>query len=163
MLNNKYVLIRNLAALFIAGNLVNWLFPFPAIVWRVSLVLLALFVIIFKEGKRLPCENAILVFVVLNLVYFFISYLWEKQSTTQIGNVLCALLPLSLFTYLSERKVMTDRFITGLSAVLLVCALFNYNYFLNNALDTIGADNDTSITNNASTPLLMILPMIFLM
>ena len=107
----KNTFIRNLALLFIAGNLGGWLFPFPNMVWRVALVLLCLYVIVFEEGKRLPCEKVLLFFVAFNLLHFFISFLWKNPSYTQIGNILCALLPLSLFVCLSQKGVMNDRFI----------------------------------------------------
>ena len=163
MFKNIYILLRNLATLFIVGNMVYWVFPFPAVVWRVALVLLSLFVIFFKEGKRLPCENTVLVFVVFNLIHFFVSYLWKNPSTTQIGNILCALLPLSLFTCLAEKKVMTDRFFMVFGLILIVSSILHFYHAESEALIRMAAADDTDITNNASTSFLMILPMLFLM
>jgi len=160
---NKYNLIRNLALLLIAGNMVGWLFPFPYVVWRVGLVLLSLYVIVFEEGKRLPCEKALLVFVAFNLLYFFISCLWENPSYTQIGNILCALLPLSLFVCLSQKGVMTDRFISVMGIVLLVTAILRYYNYSRMVIIRLGVDEDTEITNNASSVMLLLLPMLFLM
>lgn len=163
MFKNKYILFRNLATLFITCNMVYWVFPFPPVVWRVALVLLSLFVILFKEGKRLPCENAVLLFVVFNFIHFFVSYLWQDSSTTQIGNILCALLPLSLYTCLGVNKVMTDRFFTFAGIVLLIAAILQYYHAERLALLKLEVDNDTDITNNASVAFLMLLPMTFLM
>lgn len=160
---NKYTLIRNLALLCIAGNMVGWLFPFPNMVWRVGLVLLCLYVIVFDEGKRLPCEKALLFFVAFNLLHFFISFLWKSPSYTQIGNILCALLPLSLFVCLSQKEVMTDRFITVMGIVLLITAVLQYYNYSRMAIIRSGVDEDTDITNNASAAMLMLLPMLFLM
>ena len=36
---DKFILIRNLAIFCMIGNLLYFLFPFPAIVWRLSFVL----------------------------------------------------------------------------------------------------------------------------
>lgn len=159
----KNTFIRNLALLFIAGNMVGWLFPFPNMVWRVALVLLCLYVIVFEEGKRLPCEKALLVFVAFNLLHFFISFLWKNPSTTSIGNILCALLPLNLFVCLSQKGVMNDRFITVMGIVLLIIAVLQYYYYSELMLMISGLDKDTNITNNASVAMLMLLPMLFLM
>lgn len=160
---NKYNLIRNLALLSIAGNMVGWLFPFPNMVWRVGLVLLSLYVIVFEEGKRLSCEKALLVFVAFNLLHFFISFLWKNPSYTQIGNILCALLPLSLFVCLSQKGVMNDRFITVMGIVLLITAILQYYHYARMEVLRSAVDEDTDITNNASVAMLMLLPMLFLM
>ncbi len=162
MIINKYILIRNLALLSIAGNMVGWLFPFPYLVWRFALVLLSLYVIVFEEGKRMSCEKALLVFVAFNLLYFFISFLWENPSYAQIGNILCALLPLSLFVCLSQKKVMNDCFITVMGVVLLVTAVLQYYHYERMALLELRND-DVDITNNSAVAFLMLLPMVFLM
>ena len=159
----KYNLIRNLALLFIAGNMVGWLFPFPNMVWRLGLVLLSLYVIVFEEGKRLPCENALLFFIAFNLLHFFISFLWKNPSYTQVGNILCALLPLSLFVCLSQKGVMNDRFIAVMGIVLLITAILQYYHYTRMAIIRSEVDEDTDITNNASVAMLMLLPMLFLM
>ncbi len=160
---NKYNLIRNLALLCIAGNMVGWLFPFSNLIWRLGLVLLSLYVIVFEKGKHLPCEKAVLLFVVINLLHFFFSYLWKNPSTTQIGNILCALLPLSLFVCLSQKGVMNDRFITVMGIVLLITAILQYYHYTRMAIINLAVDEDTDITNNASVAMLMLMPMLFLM
>lgn len=159
---NKYNLIRNLALLVIAGNMVGWLFPFPYVVWRVSLVLLALYVVLFESGKLLLCEKALLFFAIFNLLHFFVSLSWQTPSTTQIGNILCALLPFSLFVCLSEKSVITERFIFVMGIVLLITSILHYYHYERMALIMIG-DEDTDITNNASVAFLMLLPLLFLM
>lgn len=160
---SKYNLIRNLALLCIAGNMVYWVFPFPPLVWRLTLILLSLFMIVSEEGKRLPCEKAVLVFAFVNLIHFFVSYLWKTPSMGQIGNILCALLPLSLFTCLAEKEVMTDRFFTIAGIVLLVTSILRYYQAEREALMMLNASEDEDITNNASVAFLMLLPMAFLM
>ncbi len=160
---NKYNLIRNLALLSIAGNMVGWLFPFPNIIWRVSLVLLSLYVILFEEGKRLPCEKVLLFFVAFNLLHFFISFLWKTPSYTQIGNILCALLPLSLFTCLAEKGVLTDKFISIMAVILLITGVLQFYHYERMAIIRSALDEDMDVTNNASVALLMLLPLLFLL
>lgn len=161
MIKNKYILIRNLALLCIAGNMVGWLFPFPYLVWRLSLVLISLYVILFEEGKRLPCENALLVFTAFNLLHFFISYLWKIPSTTQIGNILCALLPLSLFVCLSQKGVMNHKFFTFTGILLLICAILQYYHYERMAIMGSSRD-DVDVVNNSTVAFLMLLPMVLL-
>ena len=162
MIKNKYVLIRNFALICIAGNMVGWLFPFPNLVWRLTLVLISLYVILFEEGKRLPCEKAVLIFTAFNLLHFFISYLWKNPSMTQIGNILCALLPLSLFVCLSQKGVMNDRFFTIAGIILVVTAVLQYYHYERMIL--MGRTNeDADITNNSTVAFLMLLPMVFLL
>lgn len=163
-MTNKYILFRNLAIFCVAGNMVYWLFPFPAVVWRVVLVLLSFYVIFIEGGKLLPCEKIILAFTAFNLLHFVISYLWKNPSTTQIGNIVCALLPLSLFVRLSEKGVINDKFITLVGFVLLFLSILRYYHYERMViLAMIAGDDDTDITNNASVAFLMLLPMIFLM
>lgn len=161
MHNKKYNLIRNLALLFIVGNMVGWVFPFPNIVWRVSLVLLSLYVVLFEEGKRLPCEKALLFFIAFNLLHFAISFLWGTPSSTQIGNILCALLPLSLFTCIAEKGVMTDKYVSIMAVILVIAGIMQFYHYEQMVLIKKGIE-DMNVTNNASVALLMLLPMLFL-
>lgn len=162
MFHNKYILIRNLATLFIVCNMLSWVFPFPPIFWRVGLVLLALYVIVLEQGKRLFCEKAILFFVAFNLIHFFISFLWIEPSTTQIGNILCALLSLSLFAYLSEKGVMTEKYFSIVGAGLIVVAVLQYFHARTSMLEQRRLDYDANITNGATGLFLFLLPMLFL-
>ena len=75
MLKNRYIFIRNLALLFIACNLLYWIFSFPPAVWRVGLVLLSIYVITFEGGAKTGIEKTVLAFTGLNLVFFFLSFL----------------------------------------------------------------------------------------
>ena len=83
---NKYIFIRNLALLLIVCNMLGWLFPFPNLIWRVAFVLLSLYVIAFEETKRLPCEKAVLLFTLLNLVHFFISLLATSLAASALAS-----------------------------------------------------------------------------
>lgn len=158
---NKYIFIRNLALLSIAGNMVGWLFPFPNLVWRLLLVVLSLYVIIKEEDGFLPCEKAVLIFTAFNLLHFFICFLWMSPGATQIGNILCALLPLSLFVCLAQKGVMNDKFFVVAGIVLLVAAILQYQHYERVILMSRVSGNE-DITNNSSVAFLMLLPMVFI-
>jgi len=157
----KYIFIRDIALLSIVGNMVGWLFPFPNLVWRLLLVVLSLYVIIKEEDRFLPCEKAVLIFTAFNLLHFFICYLWESPGATQIGNILCALLPLSLFVCLAQKGVMSDKFFVVAGIVLLVAAILQYQHYERIILLSRESDNE-NVTNNSSVAFLMLLPMVFL-
>lgn len=163
-MTDKYILFRNLAFFFVAANMIFWIFPFPAIVWRMSLLIISLYVIFVEGGKLLPSEKIVLAFAAFNFLHFVISYLWRNPSTAQIGNILCALLPLSLFVRLSEKGVINDKFITIAGFVLLFLSIFRYYYYEHMVIIALMRGDDiTGITNNASVTFLMLLPMLFLM
>lgn len=160
---NKYVLIRNLAILCMVGNMLYFLFPFPAIVWRLSFVLLSLYCV-FENGARFGfsrMEKAILVFVGVNLVYFFVAYLWLTPSTTHIGNTLYALLAFTTFAFLGKTGRLTSKFVTAIAILFMVAAIpafYNAQQIALSKLVTGGEDT----TTNASRLFLMLLPLIFL-
>jgi O-antigen ligase len=139
-----------------------WVFPFPPIIWRVGLILLSLYVLFLEKSKFLPCEITVLVFSAFNLFHFFISYLWQNPSTTQIGDILCAMLSLSIFVCLSQKRVMTDLLFTVVGIILLACAILNYYHFQSEMLSQ-KTDDIVNITNNATESFLMLLPMLFLL
>ena len=152
--------MRNIAVLFIFCNTVYWFFPFPPVVWRVGLVLLSLFVIIFREGKKAKCEKLVLSFAALNLIYFFLSYYHIAPSTTQLGNILCALLSLNFFAYLGEKGVMTESFFAVTIVLLIVASVFGFYHGRALALARMMNYADTT-TVNESGPFLLLLPMVF--
>ena len=162
MFKNRYILIRNLALLFIVGNLMYWIFPFPPVVWRLAIVLLSLYVIFFEGGIKTKFEKTVVIFAGVNLLYFFLSFGSIVPSTTQIGNTLCALLTLSLFACCGEKGVMTDKFFTVVSIILLLASIAAYYHAQITAWIQYGLQEGTDITNNATSAFLMLLPMLFL-
>lgn len=163
MFKNKYIFIRNLYILLLVCELVSGLFPFPPGIWRISMVLVALYTIVFKEGKRLPSENIVLFFVIFNMIHFFVSYLWIIPNTTQIGNILCALLSLSFFTCLSQKGVLDDKFFTFVGVVLIIAAIYKYYHQITIvATRRMESEEEVEFTNNTTVTFLMLLPMLFL-
>ena len=157
----KFVLIRNLAIFFIAGNTLYHLFPFPPIIWRIGFVLLAFYCTCLSlKHKLLGVEKSILAFVALNLVYFFISFLWITPSTTQIGNTLYALLGFNLFVLLGTKGVLTGRFFSTVATIIALAGIPYFYHAQKLALENLQG-NSEEVTNNASVIFLMLLPMLF--
>lgn len=159
---NKFLLIRNVGIFLILGNLLYHLFPFPPVVWRLLFVLLAVYnvVLSIKKGRLLQVERFVLFFCVLNLVYFFVSYLWITPSTTQIGNTLYVTLAFVMFIFWGERGLLTERFFMIAACLLVFCGSV---YFYHAQMLALQNTWNEDITVNASTIFLVLLPMMFLL
>lgn len=162
IVQDKFILIRNLAIICMIGNLLYFLFPFPAIVWRLSFVLLSLYCV-YEDYIRYGfsgIEKAILIFTGLNLIYFFVSYLWSNPSTTTLGNTLYALLAFVMFAFLGKEGILTQKFILVSALSLTVAAIPSFFNAQQLALAKLASGGDET-TVNASTIFLMLLPLLF--
>ena len=162
IVQDKFILIRNLAIICMIGNLLYFLFPFPAIVWRLSFVLLSLYCV-YEDYIRYGfsgIEKAILIFTGLNLIYFFVSYLWSNPSTTTLGNTLYALLAFVMFAFLGKEGILTQKFILVSAILLSVAAIPSFFNAQQLALAKLASGGDET-TVNASTIFLMLLPLLF--
>lgn len=162
IVQDKFVLIRNLAIFCMIGNLLYFLFPFPAILWRLSFVLLGLYCVYvgyIRYGFS-GVEKAILLFTGLNLIYFFVSYLWNNPSTTTLGNTLYALLAFVMFAFLGKKGTLTRKFILVSAILLTVAAIPSFYNAQQLALAKLASGGDET-TVNASTIFLMLLPLLF--
>lgn len=159
---DKFILIRNLAIFCMIGNLLYFLFPFPAIVWRLSFVLLSLYCVYedYIQYGFSGIEKAILIFTGLNLIYFFVSYLWSNPSTTTLGNTLYALLAFVMFAFLGKEGILTQKFISVSAILLTVAAIPSFYNAQQLALAKLASGGDET-TVNASTIFLMLLPLLF--
>ncbi len=161
IVQDKFILIRNLAIICMIGNLLYFLFPFPAIVWRLSFVLLSLYCV-YEDYIRYGfsgIEKAILIFTGLNLIYFFVSYLWSNPSTTTLGNTLYALLAYVMFAFLGKEGILTHKFILVSAILLTVAAIPSFYNAQQLALAKLASGGDET-TVNASTIFLMLLPLL---
>lgn len=158
---DKFILIRNLAIFCMIGNLLYFLFPFPAIVWRLSFVLLGLYCVYagYIRYSFSGVEKAILLFTGLNLIYFFVSYLWNNPSTTTLGNTLYALLAFVMFAFLGKKGTLTRKFILVSAVLLTVAAIPSFYNAQQLALAKIASGGDET-TVNASVLFLMLLPLL---
>lgn len=158
---NQTILIRNFAILCMIGNLLYFIFPFPPIVWRLSFVLVSLYCVYINYIRYglSNVEKAILSFVCLNLVYYFISYLWNNPSTSLIGTTLYLMLSFNMFAFLGKEGVLTQKFILVASILLTISMIPSfYNYQQLALMQRSGVD---STTVNESVFFLMLLPLLF--
>ena len=105
-------------------------------------------------------EKAILMFSGLNLIYFFVSYLWNNPSTTTLGNTLYALLAFVMFAILGKKGILTRKFIL-VSAILLTVAAIPSFYNAQRLAFAKLVSGGEETTVNASTIFLMLLPLLF--
>ncbi|MBR3757492.1 MAG: O-antigen ligase family protein [Bacteroidaceae bacterium] len=142
------------------GYLLYFMFPFPPIIWRLLFVVIALIATSYRINELEKHEKLAIVFLCFNLLYFIISFNWLKNpSFTQIGNIICTLLAIPLFTSLGRKGVFTNKFII-VSFILLFIA--GIGYFIDGfrvATDLQG-NNDEEVTNNSGTVFLFLLPFI---
>ena len=162
IVQDKFILIRNLAIFCMIGNLLYFLFPFPAIIWRLSFVLLGLYCAYagyFRYGFS-SVEKVILIFAGLILMHFFLSYLWNDPSTGAIGNILYAQLSFVIFAFLGKKGILTHKFISVSAILLTVAAIPSFYNTQQLALARLASGGDET-TVNASTIFLMLLPLLF--
>lgn len=162
IVQDKFILIRNLAIICMVGNMLYFLFPFPAIVWRLTFVVLSL-CCVYADYIRFGfsgIEKAILMFTGLNLIYFFVSYLWSIPSTTTLGNTLYALLAFIMFSFLGKKGILTQKFILVSAVLLTVAAIPSFYNAQQLALAKLIRGGDDA-TVNASVIFLMLIPLLF--
>lgn len=158
----KYFWLRNIALFSICGFLCFSLFPFPPIIWRLLFLLISLVTIIPNINGCTQLEKMVIGFCLLNIIYYFVSFLWlASPSTTQIGNISVTLLALPLFCILGRKGVFSERFII---IALISLVLSSMVYFESMRVIMIANFiNRNDITNNASVVFLYILPFIFVL
>lgn len=143
------------------GNLLYFMFPFPPIVWRLLSVMVSVYIayrFIMREKMR-TFEKLCYAFVGMNFVYFFASFLWMSPAMTQIGNIMCAMLAFPTFIYLGRKGVLTERFMLVAMVVLTACSIPVYFHMMHSKMAILG---NSSVTVNASTYFLLILPLCIL-
>lgn len=145
------------------GFLLYHLFPVPPIFWRVGLVVTSSVGLYYhlQHYRFTSVERSIFGFLGVNIVYFFVSFLWQTPESTNFGNILCALLPMFLFFYLSARGAVTDK---SLQIFLSITAIAAIVYFFHAELlalmEQFGRESG-EITNNASSIFLVLIPLLF--
>lgn len=155
--------MRNITFFLMLGFLVYHWFPFPPAIWRIGLVAICImgFSIHLREFKFTPLETAMLGFVVVNIIYFFMSFIWQIPDFTNFGNVLCSTLPLFLFYILSAHDAITQR---SLTVFLLLSVLLGYFYFTHAEYEMaqrLKHGGLGEITINASIIFLVTIPLLF--
>lgn len=160
-MNKSDIRLRNISLLVLMCNLMYFLFPFPPFVLRLMLVAICLYVILSKPHRFSALEKWMLALSVLNVVYYFIAFFTRgKAPMTHVGNNLCAFLPLCLFAYLSEKGLMSEKFISIMIVLLLVSSIAYYVHYERMKMLAWGMDEDEQGTINASTVFLMLIPLL---
>lgn len=137
--------------------------PAPPFLWRIAFVLICICSLFERRYyPLLTIEKVILVFVALNTIYYFVSYLWQEPYSTQIGNTLYSMLSLSYFYYLTRLNLISKNFIHFFTIIFVLSGIYVYYYFEARMFVSYGLGTDAELTNNFSTFFLCILPMIFL-
>lgn len=161
---NKSIILRNLATFFMLANLLYNLFPFPPIFWRLGFIILCMFTLLMRNRdiRFLEIEKWVLSFVLMNIVYYFVSYLWQTPYSTQLGNTLYSMLSLSFFYYLTRKHTISISFIDTFLIAFTLSGIYAYIHARQLLLLALALGEDTDLTNNASTLFLCLLPLIFL-
>lgn len=159
-MNKKDVFLRNVSLLSIFGCLLFWIFPFPPFVWRIVLILVSLYAILRQDIKQmLLAEKLCIILSIIFVLYFILNTQPQGNSYSEIGNMLCALLPIPLFKYLTKKNVLTEKTINILIVLLLICSVFFYFEFQNLKYAQVGKSENVTI--NASGLFLSIIPLLF--
>lgn len=157
----KYIWLRNIALLSICAFLCFSLFPVPPITWRLLFLGIAIVAIWPNINSLTRLEKSVMTFWGLNLIYYFISYLWlDNPNTSQIGNISVTLFAVPLFMTLSRKGVMTERFYIVAIILLLLCSVIYYETMRLRAIEQFFKRE--YVTVNASVVFLYILPLILI-
>lgn len=115
-------------------------------------------VLIRKKKYDLP-EKTIIIFLVVNFVYFIIALVSRKLSTSTIGNAMIALSPVLVFSYFSGKGCFTDKCINALFIFLLIgCIIYYFDYQLR-FMQRVSREE--YLTINASSVFLFLIPLLF--
>lgn len=142
-------------------NLLYFYFPVRPILWRLSFLILAIYAYFSKDNRPSRLEKGIFAFIVLNLFYYLISYLWISPETTVLGSILYSLSSFLLFPYLGRKGVLTTKFLTISCVVLTGAAIAYYNNFSSLAVGRYDAFDENHFTNNTSAVFLFLIPLLF--
>lgn len=153
--------LRNITLVVMTCNLLNSLFPVPPMVFRLMLLLLCLYVFLHRWNILTKLEKWMTVFCGVNFIYFLLAFVSRSVSATHVANNLCAFLPICIFIHLSRRGVMTDKFMTIMTIVLLLGSIGYYINYERMRVLSFGMEDSDNLTINASTVFLMLLPLLF--
>lgn len=158
--------IAYLLVFAICGNLTYFIFPFPAMVWR--LIILSCCILTFltcRNIKHTPGKY-IGIFLTINLLYFLYRYFEMDIEFTTIGNTFVALMPFIALTRLgSVPNVLTSKWLTVSAILLTLCSISYFEYSRSFLLLNMSAESfyGDYVTLNASVVFLMLLPLCILL
>lgn len=150
-----YILILSIAGFFQRGapilSLIGW--PvYKIIIFSISLLYLVK-IYMFHKYKVNSVLNTVLIFIIINLLYYFID---NGNSFSFLSAILCYFLPLFPIYYYSKNNYITDRIIVYIFSLFLIVAVLSYFYVRQTYL--YENFNVEDMTNNISYLLVSLLP-----
>ena len=145
--------------LLIFLNLIYSVFPIRPIVYRVLIMLLCGYVVLIRKKKYVLPEKIIIIFLVVNFVYFIIALVSRRLSTSTIGNAMIAMFPVLVFSFYSGKGCFTDKFINALFVFLLIGCIFYYFDYQLRFMQRVSREENLTI--NASSVFLFLIPLLF--
>ena len=155
------ILLRDLTLVVMMANLLNGWLPFRPIILRLILLLICVYVLTLRWNKLIPLEKWMFSLSILNFLYFLVAFAGRGASPNSVANNLCAFLPLSIFVYLGRRGVLTERFISTMTVLLLIAAVGYYVNYERMRVASFGMEDSDDLTINASTVFVFLLPLLF--
>ena len=155
------VRLRNITLVVMVSNLLYTLFPVSPMVLRFLLLLICVYVLTKRWNNLVPLEKWMFSLSAINFLYFLLTFLSKGASPTSVANNLCAFLPLSVFIYLTRRGVMTERFVSIMTIVLLLACVGYYINYERMRILQFGVEDSENLTINASTVFVMMMPLLF--
>ena len=153
--------LRDVTLVVMTCNLLNAVFPVRPMVWRLLLLLLCVYVLLKRWNELVPLEKWMFVLSGVNFIYFMLAYVSRSVSPNAVANNLCAFLPIAIFIYLSRKGVLTDKFLSIMTVILLFASIGYYINYERMRILSVGVEDSENLTINASTVFIMLLPLLF--
>jgi hypothetical protein len=116
--------------LLIFLNLIYSVFPIRPIVYRVLIMLICGYIVLIRKKKYDLPEKTIIIFLVVNFVYFIIALVSRKLSTSTIGNAMIALFPVLVFPISLEGVLHGQVHKCPFIFLLIGCIIYYFDYQL---------------------------------
>lgn len=146
---NKYMLMRDLACLFILGILVGHLISIPIIVWRALFVVLIIIAVVVNFERLNKLEGFVVALTLYCLLLFVVYY--DPGDISRFGAILFTVPTLILFNFLDTKGVITQKWINFMCVIFVIAAAIFYRYKESVFLEEFFELADYGFTNNAST------------
>ena len=140
-------------------NLIYSVLPFRPIIYRLLILAICGYLVLIRKRNFFLPEKIVIVFLIVNFIYFLIAGVSHRLGTTTIGNALVALFPLLVFSYLTGKGCFTDKFINILFVGLLVGSIVYYLDYQVHFMARVSREENLTI--NASSVFLFLMPLLF--
>lgn len=145
--------------LLIFLNLIYSMFPIRPMVYRILIMLLCGFIVLIRKRIYTLPEKIIVVFLVVNFVYFVFALINRNLSTSTIGNAMIAMFPVLVFSYFAGKGCFTEKCINALFVILLLGSIVYYFDYQLRFMERVSREENLTI--NASSVFLFLIPLLF--